>query len=282
MHADDGRIPMKRILGGATGPALAARFLRTTGPQIVFLVFVLGVWESISRGGLIAVYILPPPSAIISELVESRDMLFEHSIVTGVEILLGFLVAVVVGVLLAVAVIYVPAFESAVYPWIIATQTIPKVALAPLFIVWFGFGLLPKVVIAFLIAFFPILIDTVVGLKSVEVESRYLLQSMGAGEGKIFLHLRLPTALPNLFAGMRVAIIFATVGAIVGEFVGSNNGLGYVLLVSNASLDTTVLFAALVLISAMAFIFYMIVGAIENLCIRWHVSKRVELTDVTI
>lgn len=251
---------------------------------IPLLTFVAGVvaWEAVVRLGLVAPYLLPPPSAVGARLVEARQMLFGHMVVTAIEIILGFLLAVVVGVALAIAVVYLRAFEAAVYPWVIATQTIPKVALAPLFIVWLGFGLLPKVVIGFLIAFFPILVDTVIGLKSVETESVYLLRSMGAGPWKIFRYLRMPTAMPNLFGGMKVAIMLATVGAIVGEFVGANEGLGYTLLVANGALDTTLLFSTLVLISFLAWVFYVFVSLLESAAIRWHVSKRNEIAPITM
>jgi NitT/TauT family transport system permease protein len=251
-------------------------------PQIGVLLLGIAIWEAVTRGGLVAPYLLPPPSAVLNRLIVAHTLFLTHAAVTGVEIVLGFALALVVGVGLAVAVVYIRPFEALVYPWIIATQTIPKVALAPLFIVWLGFGMLPKVVIAFSIAFFPILVDTVVGFKSVEMESRFLFQSMGAGEGKMFRYLRLPAALPNLFAGMKVGVLLATVGAIVGEFVGSNEGLGYALLVANGTMDTTLLFGALVLISLLALIAYMLVCVAESACIKWHVSKRTEWTDMTM
>jgi NitT/TauT family transport system permease protein len=264
------------------GRRVLLRLARTGGPQLAFLLIGIAIWEAVTRGGLVAPYLLPAPSAVLARLVSARSLFLGHAAVTALEIVLGFLLALVVGVGLAIAVVYVRPFEAAVYPWIIATQTIPKVALAPLFIVWLGFGLLPKVIIAFLIAFFPILVDTVVGFKSVEAESIFLLRSMGAGEWKIFRYLRLPSALPNLFGGMKVAIILATVGAIVGEFVGANEGLGYALLVANGTLDTTLLFGALALISALALLCYGIVCLIESACIRWHVSRRSEWTTLTM
>jgi NitT/TauT family transport system permease protein len=136
-------------------------------------------------------------------------------------------------------------------------------------------GLAPKIIIGFLIAFFPILIDTVIGLRSVETESIFLLQSMGADRWKTFRYVRLPNALPNLFGGMKVAITLAVVGAIVGEFIGANEGLGYVLLFANGILDTQLLFAALVAISLLALVFYAVINLLERIFIRWHVSVRV-------
>jgi NitT/TauT family transport system permease protein len=257
------------------------RLYRLAAPLSI-LVVGMAAWQLASSAQLVPAYLLPAPSAIASRIIALRALLWSHAMVTGLEILLGFLVAVVVGVGLAVAVVYVRPFEAAFYPWIVATQAIPKVALGPLFIVWLGLGLLPKVVIGFLIAFFPILIDTVVGLKSVDGESIFLLRSMGAGRWKIFRYLQLPSALPNLFAGMKVAITLATVGAIVGEFVGANEGLGYVLLFANGTVDTTLLFSALILIAALAVLFYLVVCLLEAVFIRWHVSRRSDAARITM
>lgn len=256
-----------------TGITLRERLSRITWPAATTAALVLA-WEASVRGGLIAPYILPAPSAVVERLVDSAPLLAPHVLVTAVEILLGFILAVVGGVLLAMAVVYIPPFERAVYPLIVASQAIPKVAIGPLFVLWLGFGLLPKVVIAFLIAFFPVMIDTVIGLRSVELESQFLLRSMGARRWKSFVYLNVPNALPNLFGGMKVAITLATVGAIVGEFIGSNDGLGYLLIFANGTLDTTLIFAALVLLSVLAIAFYGLVSAIEDLFIWWHVSKR--------
>jgi NitT/TauT family transport system permease protein len=252
---------------------LADRLLQLAWPAST-LVVVLAAWQGATQGGLVPPYILPSPTAIAWRLVESGPLLFPHTVVTATEIVLGFLLAVVGGVALAVATAYIPAFERAIYPWIVASQAIPKVAVGPLFVLWLGYGLLPKVLIAFLIAFFPIMVDTVIGLRSVEPESRFLLRSMGARRWKTFIYLNLPNALPNIFAGMKVAITLATVGAIVGEFIGANEGLGYVLIFANGTFDTPLIFAALVLISLLAVILYMIVAVLENFAIWWHVSKR--------
>lgn len=268
----------------STSPSPGRLHRRLTGPVAPLYLLVLGMagWQAVTAARLVPPYLLPPPAAVFARLVDLWSLFLSHTLVTALEILLGFLLAFVVGVLLAVAVVYVRAFEAIVYPWIVVTQAIPKVALGPLFVVWLGFGLLPKVVIAFLIAFFPILIDTVVGLRSVETESIFLLQSMGAGRWKIFCRLLLPNALPNLFAGMKVSITLATVGAIVGEFVGSNDGLGYILLFANGTMDTTMLFGALVLISLLALLFYAVIYLLDSVCVRWHVSKRSGSASITM
>jgi NitT/TauT family transport system permease protein len=250
-------------------------------PGLTALV-ILVVWEAASRVGWLPHFVLPAPTEIVGELIKSWRILAAHSYVTTLEVFLGFLLALVAGVGLAVAMVYVPLIERAIYPWVVVLQVIPKVALGPLFVIWLGFGLLPKVTIAFLIAFFPILVDTLIGLKSVEQEPVFLLKSMGAGEARIFWYLRLPHALPNIFGGMKVAMTLAIVGAIIGEFVGANEGLGYLLLYANGVMDTRLLFAALVVVSVVALILYAILAALEKATIRWHVSVRMEASRATM
>jgi NitT/TauT family transport system permease protein len=254
----------------------------TIAAPIITSLALLVLWELAAIFGLVPPYILPAPSAILLRIGDTWPALTYHSVVTGVEIVLGFVLAVVVGGALAIVIVYYPPFEATVAPWIVVSQVIPKVALGPLFVIWLGFGLLPKVVIAFLIAFFPILIDTVVGLRSVERDSIFLLQAMGANRWKIFRYLLLPNALPNVFAGMKVAITLATVGAIVGEFVGANEGLGYVILFANGTMDTSLLFSALVVLSLLAFVLYAVIGILQNIFVRWHVSQRVGPSSVTM
>jgi NitT/TauT family transport system permease protein len=256
-----------------SGPMLRDHFVRLAWPGSTLLIGLI-VWEATTRGGLVPPFILPAPTAIAQRLVETGGLLAPHVFVTAVEIVLGFLLAVIGGVGLAIITVYVPPFERAIYPWIVASQAIPKVAVGPLFVMWLGFGLAPKILIAFLIAFFPVMIDTVIGLRSVERESLFLMRSMGASRWKTFIYLNLPNAMPNIFAGMKVAITLATVGAIVGEFIGANDGLGYILIFANGTFDTTLLFAALTLISVLAVICYALVGFVEDFFIWWHVSKR--------
>lgn len=242
-------------------------------PALTFVIALL-IWEFISRMGFVAEYILPAPSVIGSKLMEQRELLLMHTSVTAVEILLGFGLALVLGAGLAALLVHVPFLEPIIYPWLVVSQVIPKVAIAPLLLMWLGFGLLPKVIIAFLIAFFPILVDTMIGLRSVEREPIYLMQSMGARGWQSFWHVRVPTALPHIFGGMKVAITLAAVGAIVAEFVGSNTGLGYLLLFANGSVDAPLLFAALVVISVLALLLYWAVAVAEKALLSWHISHR--------
>jgi NitT/TauT family transport system permease protein len=253
-------------------------FARVAGLRDAALVFIVAcaVWEMGARAGWFPPYVLPAPSAIMQRLGETAGLLWGQMLVTAAEIIGGFALALVVGVVLAAAVVFVPFIERAVYPWLVVVQVIPKVALGPLLIIWLGFGFFPKVLISFLLAFFPIMIDTIVGMKSVERDAVFLMRSMGAGNARIFFNLRLPHALPHLFGSLKVAITLATVGAIVGEFIGADRGLGYVLIFANGSMDTTLMFAALVWISALALVFYAMVSGSERLFLRWHVSQRSE------
>jgi len=242
-------------------------------PGVTF-VFVVVAWELASTSGTFPPYVLPAPSAIVARIVDTYDLLLQHALVTSAEIILGFLLATIVGVLLASVIVFVKPVERALYPWLIVVQVIPKVALGPLFVVWLGFGFLPKIVIAFLLAFFPVLIDTMIGLRSVSRDSLFLLRSMGAANLKTFVYLQLPNALPNVFGSLKIAITLATVGAIVGEFIGANKGLGYVLITANGILDTTLLFVALFWISVIALLFYWLIVVLERVFVSWHVSMR--------
>jgi NitT/TauT family transport system permease protein len=159
-------------------------------------------------------------------------------------------------------------------PVLVFTQLIPKIALAPLFIIWFGFGLFPKVFMTFLLSFFPIVIDAVVGFRSLDQEIVYLTRSMGLSGWQAFVKVRLPHALPQIFAGLKVAITLATVGAIIGEWVGADRGLGYLLLVAGGDLRTSLLFATLVVLTGIGLVLYYLMVLAERLAIPWHVSRR--------
>jgi NitT/TauT family transport system permease protein len=255
---------------GTPWPVLVPRLLY---PAAMFVI-VIGGWEAGARAGGLPPYVLPAPSVIALRLAATADLMAWHCLVTSSEIVIGFALAVAVGVVLAAGVVFVRPIEQAIYPWLVVVQVVPKVAIGPLLVVWLGIGFVPKVVISFLLAFFPIVIDTMVGLKSVHPDSIQLLRSMGAGRRQRFLHLQLPHALPHVFGSMKVAITLATVGAIVGEFVGADNGLGYVLIVSTGSLDTSLMFAALVWITLLALVFYGAIATLEKQCLSWHVSLR--------
>ncbi len=238
------------------------------------LILLLILWEMASKAGLLPAYAVPAPSVVGAKMIETLDLVIPHAVTTSLEIVVGFALATVGAILLAVLVVFYRPIERVAYPWLVVLQVIPKVALGPLLILWLGFGFFPKVLMSFLLAFFPIMIATIIGLRSLENNSINLMRSMGAGKASIFWYMQLPTALPQLFGSLKVAMTLAVVGALVGEFVGGNQGLGYVLVAANGSLDTPLLFVSLVWISALALAFYGLVAWMEKLCVSWHVSFR--------
>ncbi len=228
------------------------------------------LWQAAAALFSIPSYLLPAPSAIAQAIAVNAALLIKQSLTTTIEILLGFALSVAVGVPLALGIFLWKPFARAVYPVLIASQAVPKVAVAPLFLVWFGFGLLPKVLIAFLIAFFPIVINTAMGLAMVEREKIYLAQSMGLGALATFWKIQLPNALPSIFAGLKISITFAVVGAVVGEFVGGQGGLGYLLLIANGNMDTALLFAGIVGLTVLGVAFFAVIGLAERLVLPPH------------
>ena len=238
-----------------------------------FLLIILA-WDLVVRVFKIAPYLVPAPMLVFDTIVQDWRTLGVHTLWTTGAILAGFLAAALVAIPLAMLIVVSPLLRRLLYPPMVATQAIPKIALAPLFIVWFGFGLVPKIAVAFLIAFFPIVIDTIVGLRSIDPNMVQLARSMGAPPHRIFLKLRLPNALPMIFGGLKVASALAVVGALTGEFVGSDKGLGYVLVQASGNLNTALLFATLVILSVVAMAFFYAVEVIERILIPWHVSQR--------
>jgi NitT/TauT family transport system permease protein len=232
------------------------------------------LWEVGVRAGGVPAYLLPPPSAIAGRMVKDWRLLALHTWVTTGEILAGYLLAIVISIPLAAVLAQFRWVENALYPILVASQTIPKVAIAPILVVWFGFGLLPKVLIAFLICFFPIVVDTMVGLRSVPKEVLWLARSMGASQWKTFAKIQFPAALPHIFAGLKVASTLAVVGAVVGEFVAADRGLGYQLIVANGLLDVQLSFAVLITLSLLGIVLYAIVDIAERAALPWHVSQR--------
>jgi NitT/TauT family transport system permease protein len=225
-------------------------------------------------------YLLPAPQDVIRRIARDWYVLARNATYTLQSVLSGFAAGVLVAVPLAFAVVLSRSVERVTMPFLVMSQTIPKVAIAPILVVWLGFGILPKIAIVFLIAFFPIVVSTVVGLKSVESDMIDLVRSMGAGTLKIMLRVRGPTALPQMFAGFKIAICLSVVGAIVGEFVGSDRGLGYLLLTATGTLDGTLVWSALFILIAIGIVLFAIVSKLERLAIPWHVSIRAEETAV--
>lgn len=219
-------------------------------------------------------YVMPSPIAVFKAAVAHSSTLIPALGYTLTEVLLGFSLSVVVGGLIAVAIVSSDLLDRSVYPLLVALQIVPKVAIAPLFAIWFGFGMLPKVLMAFLIAFFPMVINTAMGLRGIELSKLHLARSMGATRLQTFFKIRLPHAMPSIFTGLKLSITSAMIGAIVGEFIGSDEGIGRVLLIANGNLQTDLLFAAVVLLSLAGVVLFLIIEAIERVTLSWHVSQR--------
>ncbi|WP_210482921.1 ABC transporter permease [Microvirga antarctica] len=234
----------------------------------------VAVWQFSVWAFAVPAYLLPPPLAVAQRLVEDFTFLSYHSWITTLETLGGFLLSVIIGIPLGILLVWSRTLERAIMPLLVVSQAFPKVAVAPLIIIWFGLGLFPKILIAFSVAFFPIVVSTIAGMRSVDADLNDLARSMQASSLKTFLKIRLPFAMPQIFSGLKVAIAFATVGAVVGEWVGAESGLGYLLLSANANLDTALLFAVLVALMVIGLVLYYAVELAERLMIPWHISIR--------
>jgi NitT/TauT family transport system permease protein len=233
-----------------------------------------GAWEAFVRIGAISPLLLPAPTEVLATVVREFPVLLHMSAITAGEFVLGFALSVLVGLPLGALIVYARPIELAIYPLLVAFQTMPKAAIAPIFVVWLGAGMNSKILIAFTIAFFPIVIDTAIGLRSATPETIHLVRSMGASAFQVFWYVRFPNALPSIFGGLKVASTLAVVGAIVGEFVSADKGLGYLVLVANGELNTRLVFACVLMLSVLGIIFYFLVEAIERLVVSWHVSAR--------
>ncbi|MFF3785812.1 ABC transporter permease [Streptomyces sp. NPDC001933] len=259
------------------GPSVGERFARAAEQSwrpVALLLACFAVWWVISAAELVKPYLVPSPGATLDVLTGKADYLWQHTWVTTYETLLGFLIAVAVGVLAAVVMVYSSTVERTLYPVLLFAQVVPKIAIAPLFVVWLGFGIGPKILIAVLIAFFPVVISMVTGLKAVDPEMLQLSATMGARPWQTFLKIRFPASLPHLFSGLKVAVTLAVTGAVVGEFVGANEGLGYVILQANGNLDTPMLFAGLLVMSLIGVVLFVAVEIAETLLLPWHASRR--------
>jgi NitT/TauT family transport system permease protein len=234
------------------------------GQILVFVVF-FAIWEALVHLLHIKPVILPPPTRVAEVAYENRDLLLKNTWPTFVAISLGFLSAVVTGFVIAVGIAYSKILRELTYPFLVAAQILPKIAFAPLFLIWFGFGLTPKVVIAAMIAFFPIVINTAKGLSSVDTELLQYMDSLGASAWEKFSKISLPWAMPFFFAALKISITLAIVGAVVGEFVAAGEGLGYVINASNISLDTELMFAAIICMSVLGIALFLVIVLLERL-----------------
>jgi ABC-type nitrate/sulfonate/bicarbonate transport system permease component len=255
---------------GRRRPRLAGRVL----PPLVFSVVVLGGWQAYTELADISPLLLPSPWEVANSVVDNAALFARNAVVTLTEILLGFTLGAVAGIGLAVLLTYSLLAERAVYPWLVASQMVPIVAVAPILVVWFGFTIVPKVIVVALVCFFPIVVNTIDGLKAVDPEMVRLMRTLGMSRPRIMRSVRVPSALPYLFSGLKVAMALSVIGAVFGEWVGASEGLGYLMLALNNQLATVDLFAAVLVLSIMGIVLFFLVGLVERLVIPWHHESR--------
>jgi putative hydroxymethylpyrimidine transport system permease protein len=250
------------------------RLLRDWGPPVLLLTLLVAGWELAARRGWVEDYLLPAPSEVARALVEDRDVLLPDAWVTAQEVLLGFAIALAAGVAVAVALHLSPMLRRALYPIVVASQAVPIVVIAPILVIWFGFGMGPKLIVIALICFFPIVVNMFDGLRAVDRDQIRMLRTLGAGRWSTFRRLELPSSLPYLFSGAKIAVAVAVIGAVFGELVGSDAGLGHAIQVGMAQLLTARVFAAVLLLSAMAIGLFALVSLIERHAVPWAHSDR--------
>lgn len=270
--------------GRISSPNLEMPTRRTPGQRVrdvwsvswrplLLVVALVGAWWIVSALKVFASYLVPSPGNVAKVMAAHPGYLWHNTLTTAWETVLGFVFAAAAGLLAAVVMVYSATVEKTLYPLLLFAQVIPKIAIAPLFIVWLGFGLAPKVVVAVLMAFFPVVISGVAGLRAVDPEMLELAETMGSHPLQTFCKVRFPASLPHLFTGLKVAATLAVTGAVVGEFVGADRGLGYVILQANGNLDTPMLFAGLIIMSALGVLFFAIIEAADHVFLPWHASR---------
>jgi NitT/TauT family transport system permease protein len=248
----------------------------------IVLVVVLSVWQFVVRAFDVPIVLVPAPTDVLASLVDglTDGSLIEHAWVTLQEILIGFGLAVAAALLCAFLITQSHIIDKALFPLLVMTQTIPKVAMAPLLIVWFGTGVTSKVLTTALIAFFPLLINAILGLRSADPDQIDMLRSFGASRMHVLRYLQIPSALPHIFAGFDVAVVLSVTGAIVAEFVGATSGLGYVIQATNFTLDVSRTFAVLVILSAIGLALHGIVVLCNRKIVFWSAEHRTTTEQV--
>lgn len=233
---------------------------------------IVALWEALPRAGLISQIVLPPFTDVIGALytLVTSGFFLNHFLVTLNEVAWGFLIGTAIGLLIGIILGVWDFFKRLTYPFVVGFQAIPKIVLAPLFIAWFGYGQTSKIVMAIAIGFFPVLINTMVGLENVPNETVRLMRSLKASKLQIFWKVSLPNAAPLIFAGVKTALTFALIGAIVGEFVGASEGLGFLLDTYNFQLRIDRVFSVIIILSAIGAIFYFTLEWLDKKLIFWR------------
>ena len=256
------------------GTEVSVSAVRRLAPALGLVAIVVVAWELGCRLLSVDPLTLPPPSRVASALWDARDVAAGHTLATLRETVLGFSLSIVFAVAVALAMDQLAWVRRAVYPILVASQTVPIVAVAPLFVLWFGIGLLPKVLVVVLVTFFPIVVALLDGLAATDRDATDLFESIGASRRQQLLKLRLPGALPQLFTGLRIAVTYAVIGAIFGEAVGAIDGLGIWIVLSKNLFRTDLVFAAILITATVTLALWLLVGVVERLVIPWHRAAR--------
>ena len=253
-------------------PSRRARraFMENFGLPVITLLGTLVVWQVAAKLLRLPLWLVPAPSDILEALLERGGGLWIHIWITFYETVLGFLLAILLGVPLAVLIVHSRLLGNAVYPLILITQSIPKVAFAPILLIWLGHGDLPKVLVAFLVAFFPVVVDTAAGLRSPAPQLLDLARQLSASQFQIYTKIRFPSALPHFFSGLKVAITLSVIGAVIGEFVGSEQGLGFLVIQATSHFKTPLAFAAMCILAVMAIVLFFAIVAVERVLCPWY------------
>ncbi|HUC61687.1 MAG TPA: ABC transporter permease [Alphaproteobacteria bacterium] len=252
------------------------RVLRLAGhyaPPTLLVAALIVAWHWVTVWFDISPIILPAPLAVLEAGIRFRDLLPEQILVTVTETILGLVVSLAIAVPLAILVVWAPLLRRTIYPVILAGQSVPKVALAPLFLIWIGYGIVSKVLIAASIAFFPIMVNTVAGLSLVEPDLLDMVRVLRASTLQTFLKIRIPTAMPHFFSGTKVAVTLAVIGSVVGEFVGADKGLGYLMMAAGSQMNTAMVFVALVILSLTGVILFGLVELVQRLTCPWSTGE---------
>lgn len=245
------------------------------------VIFLIGLWEAACRLFNLPAWLLPPPSRVFVEGYEILPILPKHLAATLAAVLGGFALSIIVGVPLAVMIVYSNLLRRIIYPLILMLQSVPKVAIAPILLLWVGYGLKSGIVVAATVAFFPIVISTAAGLQSIDKELLELTRSLDARGAKVFFKVRMPWAMPHIFSGLKVAITLAVIGAIVAEFIGADTGLGYLILTNSGALKTSVVFFVLVILSLLGIALFYLVEAVERAACPWYSTSEAQTEKLT-
>lgn len=255
-------------------PGGVSRRLKAAAPPAVVLVSLVVLWQVLVTALNVPPYVLPTPSEIVTELVARwQSQLASATFVTLQEVVIGFLVALITALVIASALHMSAGARRAVYPLLIGSQTIPIVVIGPILAIIFGYGILPKVILVTLICFFPIVVTTIDGLASVDPQLIRMMKTLYGTRWSIFRRIEFPAALPSMFSGIRVGATYAAIGAVFGEYAGSTNGLGYVMILATPMLQVSVVFAAIVLLSLISISLFLLVTLVERLVVPWAKVK---------